>query len=260
MKTLIPQTSSIPDIFRLIRVEDYGTFVQLVIGYVLAGGRDVWYLAIVLLILAPMIYGGLYALNDIHDAEADRLHPVKQTRPVAAGRITPAYALALALGLLVCGILWAYLFDVKVLVLAVVFVVINLAYTFVFKRTPYIEILLNTATHPLRFAAGIWLADGWGEWTLLAVWFTASLAITTLKRIKEMHESSAAVRPVLRYYSSATLKTVITCCIALLLILLNFLAGWDLILGAIWFCITLVSVVGYFRVPAIKRLAQHLWR
>src|SRR3972149_1849902 len=74
------------DVLRLIRVEDYGTFIQLVIGFVLAGGQDGWYLAGVLAILAPCVYGGLYALNDVHDAAADRLHPLKCTRPVAAGR------------------------------------------------------------------------------------------------------------------------------------------------------------------------------
>ena len=260
MKIKIRRIFSIPDFFRLIRVEDYGTFSQLVIGYVLAGGRDVWYLSAVLFILAPMIYGGLYAINDIHDAQADRLHPLKRTRPVAAGRIPPNTAFALAVGLILCGLLTASVFEPKVLTLAILFIAINLAYTFLFKQVPYLEIFLNTITHPLRFAAGLWLAGDWGHWPLLAVWFTASFAITILKRIKEMHESSSAVRPVLRFYSNATLKTIITCCIAFLLVLLNFLAGWDLILGAIWFCITLVSVVGYFRVPAIKRLEQHLWR
>lgn len=260
MKTQIRQISSIPDYLRLIRVEDYVTFVQLVIGYFLAGGRDVWYLSGVLIILAPMIYGGLYTLNDIHDVQADRLHPLKRTRPIAAGRIPPNKAFVLAVALILCGLLLASVLDPKVLTLAILFIAINLAYTFLFKPVPYLEIFLNTITHPLRFAAGLWLAGGWGHWPLLAVWFSASFAITTLKRIKELHESSSVVRPVLRFYSKSTLKAITTCCMALLLALLNFLNGWDLILGVIWFCFTLVSVVGYFRIPAIKRLAQHLWR
>ena len=50
-------------ILRLIRVEDYGTFIQLIIGFILADGQDWWYLASALIVLAPCIYGGLYALN-----------------------------------------------------------------------------------------------------------------------------------------------------------------------------------------------------
>ena len=49
------------DILRLIRVEDYGTFIQLVIGFVLAGSRNWMYLATALIILAPCVNGGLYA-------------------------------------------------------------------------------------------------------------------------------------------------------------------------------------------------------
>jgi hypothetical protein len=86
------------DLFRLMRVEDYGTFIQLIIGFVLAGGRDWMYLAGALTILAPCVYGGLYALNDAHDADADRLHPLKKTRPVAAGRIDPQLATMLGTG------------------------------------------------------------------------------------------------------------------------------------------------------------------
>jgi 4-hydroxybenzoate polyprenyltransferase len=63
-------------ILRLIRVEDYGTFIQLIIGFILTDGQDGWYLASALIVLAPCIYGGLYALNDVHDMDADRLHPV----------------------------------------------------------------------------------------------------------------------------------------------------------------------------------------
>src|SRR6185436_18941680 len=41
--------------------------------------------------------GAVYLINDVSDREADRLHPLKRTRPVAAGEISPGVALGLAM-------------------------------------------------------------------------------------------------------------------------------------------------------------------
>ena len=248
------------DFIRLIRVEDYGTFLQLVIGFVLAGGTDAWYLMSSLAILAPCVYGGLYALNDSHDAEADRLHPLKSSRPVAAGRINPQSASLTGIGLICFGLGTALGFDFKVLVLALLFVVINLAYTFWVKPVPYLEIVVNTITHPLRFAAGLWLAGNWTYWPLLITWTLATFTITTLKRVKEMRESPSAVRPVLRCYKEANLKSLMTISIGLLLVIWPFTRDYSFLLTGVWFALTLIIVVGYFHVPAIKKLEEHLWR
>src|SRR6188474_791502 len=102
----------IQDLLRLVLVEDYGTFIQLVIGFVLAGSRDWMYLTKALVILVPFIYGGLYTLNDVHDVSLDRQHPVKRTRPVASGRIHPQAAFLLGVGLICTGLALAALVDV----------------------------------------------------------------------------------------------------------------------------------------------------
>ncbi|HLF73593.1 MAG TPA: UbiA family prenyltransferase [Anaerolineales bacterium] len=248
------------DVLRLIRVEDYSTFIQLVIGFVLAGGQDWMYLMGALAILAPCVYGGLYALNDVHDASADRLHPIKCTRPVASGRIDPGSASLLGTALISFGVGTALVHDFKVFVLALLFVAINLAYTFRFKTVPYIEILLNTVTHPLRFAAGLWLAGSWEHLPLLAAWVLSVFAITTLKRIKEMRESGAAVRPVLRHYNQPTLKRLIVASLVTMLGIWPFTYHLDFLLTGIWLALTLVAVVGYFRSPFLRQLEEYLWR
>jgi decaprenyl-phosphate phosphoribosyltransferase len=250
----------LPDILRLIRVEDYGTFIQLIIGYVLAGSRNWLHLAITLAILVPCIYGGLYALNDVHDVSLDRLHPRKRTRPVAAGRIHPQVAFILGVGLISLGVSLAFLYDFKVFMLALLFMGINLAYTFWLKSVPYVEIAVNTITHPLRFIAGLWLAGSWVHWTLLAAWTLAAFALTTLKRVKEMKESSAAVRPVLRYYEEAKLKTLMAFCLGLLIGMWPFTHNHAFVLTGIWITLASISVLGYFHVPAIKRFEEYLWR
>ena len=41
-----------------------------------------------------VLSGVVYLVNDVRDREADRLHPVKSRRPIAAGDLSPAAALA----------------------------------------------------------------------------------------------------------------------------------------------------------------------
>jgi len=245
---------------RLIRVEDYFTFTQLVIGYVLAGGDNMGRLLGALFILGPCIYGGLYSLNDVHDYHADRQHPLKRTRPIASGTISPQTGLISGIGLVSVGIGVASIFDPKVLALALLFLAINLTYTYRVKRVPYLEIIFNTITHPLRFAAGLWLAGSGGHWLLLAVWALAVFVLSILKRIKEMRESSTAARPVLKYYSEGGLIFLIIISMALMLGVWPFTSGWDYILTDAWLGFTLLATVGYFYIPFIKRLQDYCWR
>src|SRR4030095_7937225 len=48
--------------------------------------------------------GAVYLLNDVADRERDRLHPDKRHRPVAAGRVSVAAAVAAAIVLIVAGL------------------------------------------------------------------------------------------------------------------------------------------------------------
>jgi len=250
----------IGDWLRVTRVKYQFLFLQLIIGYVLAGGRDVLYLAGALMILAPCLYGGLYAINEVRDVAADRLHPHKSMRPVAAGRISPRRAAWLGLSLIGVALGAAFAFDPKVLVLGVIFLVLNLAYTLWLKHVPYVEIILNTVTHPLRFAAGLWLAGDWTYWPLLVTWFPAVFAICTFKRLKEMHEAPLAVRPVLRYYTETGLKRLIAANLGVVLGLWVSAAGWIFVLSGVWFVLAVTVVGGYFRVSKLKRLLEEAFR
>src|SRR5258706_6055012 len=59
----------------------------------------------------------VYVLNDWRDREADRIHPDKRLRPLAAGTVTMAAAAVLALGLaLGSGAIAAIYFPLRVLV------------------------------------------------------------------------------------------------------------------------------------------------
>src|SRR6186713_1002610 len=52
-----------------------------------------------------------YLLNDVADVEADRRHPTKRFRPIAAGQVPVPFALGLGVVLAVGGIVWAVALD-----------------------------------------------------------------------------------------------------------------------------------------------------
>lgn len=55
------------------------------------------------------VSSAVYILNDLMDAEKDRLHPVKKMRPVASGEVTKPEAFLLLAGCL----LLSFLFQMK---------------------------------------------------------------------------------------------------------------------------------------------------
>lgn len=47
------------------------------------------------IITGPMLWGGLYILNDVTDVEDDKFHPIKKNRPLPSGKASPkAFAIA----------------------------------------------------------------------------------------------------------------------------------------------------------------------
>src|SRR6478672_12684184 len=57
------------------------------------GGKlfDFWALrhAIIAFATFCLLCGGFYLINDVRDARADRLHPLKRFRPIASGALSP---------------------------------------------------------------------------------------------------------------------------------------------------------------------------
>src|SRR5947209_1224220 len=51
-----------------------------------------------------LLASGIYAINDVRDAEEDRQHPRKRHRAVAAGEITPRAAVGLGVALMLGGL------------------------------------------------------------------------------------------------------------------------------------------------------------
>ncbi len=101
-----------------------------------------------------LLSGAVYAFNDVRDVEADRAHPDKRHRPIAAGHLhertaTLAAAALAALALTGCAALhW------KVAAFGACYASVNLAYSVKLKHVAFVDVALIAAGFLLRVLAG----------------------------------------------------------------------------------------------------------
>src|SRR5262249_59908798 len=97
----------------------------------------------------------IYVLNDWTDRAADRRHPTKRHRPLAAGSVTPAAAAALAAGLVLAAVVPALLFLPHSFLLVLLgYALLNLAYSFGLKRIAIVDVMVIAIGFVLRIYAG----------------------------------------------------------------------------------------------------------
>ncbi|MBW1668561.1 MAG: decaprenyl-phosphate phosphoribosyltransferase [Deltaproteobacteria bacterium] len=142
-----------------------------------------------------------YIVNDVRDIDRDRCHPQKcKTRPLAAGIVPVPTALILAAVLYaVLGWWW---FDAPKVVTAIgAYLALNLAYTFVFKHQPVLDIFTIAIGFVLRVYAGAMALDvplsAWMFITTLCL----ALYLAAVKRRQELIQNGTEGRRVLEKYS-----------------------------------------------------------
>ena len=161
-----------------------------------------------------LVSSAFYLLNDVGDYEADRLHPVKRLRPVAADLISKIDAVRAALALFAFGLVFpCYLvfrhpdrtWGFAVLL---VYTLMQCAYSGFLKRVPYVDVAVIAAGFVLRAVAG---AAAMGvrisPW-LLACAFSLSLFLALCKRRHEKITASDS-RAALKGYHPRVLDALI---------------------------------------------------
>ncbi len=101
-----------------------------------------------------LVAGGLYAVNDILDRDADRLHPVKRHRPLAAGTLGVGPAAALAGVCLFAGLALALALSLAFGALVIAYAVLVTAYGLYLKRIALLDVACIALGFVLRVEAG----------------------------------------------------------------------------------------------------------
>ena len=155
----------------------------------------------------------VYLINDVRDVEADREHPTKRFRPIAAGVVPEwlAYALSVVLAAASLGLAW-WLTPNLTVVMAV-YIVMQLGYCFGLKHQAVMDICIVSSAYLLRAIAGGAATDTrLSQWFLLMAAF-GSLFMVAGKRYAELQlaeRTGAAIRKALESYTSTYLRFVWT--------------------------------------------------
>ncbi len=142
-----------------------------------------------------------YIVNDIHDIERDRLHPKKsKARPLAAGIVSAPMALAL-LGVLYGGLICGWFVAPDVVLVIAAYMALNLAYTYLLKDQPVLDIFTIAIGFVLRVYAGaIALSVPVSAWMFVTT-LCLALYLAAVKRRQELSQSGSEGRKVLETYS-----------------------------------------------------------
>jgi decaprenyl-phosphate phosphoribosyltransferase len=167
--------------------------------------------AVIAFVAFSLAASAVYFINDIIDVEADRAHPTKRRRPIAAG-IVPiplAWGVGAVLGLAALGV--AFLANVGTVAVIAVYLAIHISYCLALKHVLVLDLAMVSAGFLLRAMAG-GVASGihMSEWFLLTTGF-GSLFMVAGKRYSElvlMGDDAASTRKSLADYSKSYLGFV----------------------------------------------------
>lgn len=133
-----------------------------------------------------LLSGAVYLVNDVVDLKQDRFHPTKRERPIAAGRISPSFALASGIFLYVLSLLFSYSLGADFFKVAVAYSVITICYTFYFKKIAILDVMAISVGFVMRAIAGGAVIGVPSTFWLLLCTFLLALFLALSKRRHEL--------------------------------------------------------------------------
>jgi decaprenyl-phosphate phosphoribosyltransferase len=191
---------------------------------------------------------GTYYLNDALDVDADRMHPTKRFRPVAAGDVSVRTAIVGAIVLEVLAIALSFLADPELALVIGGYLVLTLAYSTWLKHEAVLDLAAIAAGFVLRaIAGGVAVGVDISPWFLIVAG-AGSFFVVTGKRSAEMIElgdDAGTHRRSLDLYSRAFLTYVraITSSVAILAYCLWAFEESDRVGDATWFELSIIPFV-----------------
>lgn len=158
-----------------------------------------------------LLAGAVYTINDLVDVEADRVHPVKRSRPIAAGHVPEGLARVFAAGLVVIALGVGFSsFRWEFGAVAALYFGENLAYSFKLKKVAFLDVGMIAFGFVLRVVAGGLATDTKVSWYMLACTLLLALFLGFGKRRHELEgEHAGKQRAALEAYGKRSLTVAL---------------------------------------------------
>ncbi len=187
----------------------------------------------------------VYLVNDARDVEADRAHPTKRFRPIAAGVVPEwlAYSLAAVLGVVALAVSW--LVSTNLTIVIAVYIAMQMAYCFGLKHQAVLDICIVSSAYLIRAIAGAAAASiPLSQWFLLVMTF-GSLFMVAGKRYAELQlaeRTGAKIRKSLESYTASYLRFVWTVSATAMVVCYSLWAFERDGANASWYAVTIVPI------------------
>ena len=163
----------------------------------LASGKVNSLEAITNLVLLTLLWVSLsscvYILNDISDLEKDKLHPKKSRRPLASGHVSINFARRILVIFLLMNIaLFPYLGS-GVSICALIYFILNMAYSLKLKNFVVIDMLIVCAGFVLRGLSGVMIVNAEPSLWFILLSLFGSLLLVSGKRSAQQIENKYLV-------------------------------------------------------------------
>jgi 4-hydroxybenzoate polyprenyltransferase len=200
-------------VLRIVRPQEWVKNV-FVVAPVLFGGLYTWEAVL----RATWAFGcfcvlssGIYCLNDVIDASADRQHPRKRRRPVPSGAISIPAALGLSTVLVSAAMLGGAALSTRFLLLCALYVINNLIYCTYLKHRVIVDVLVIAIGFVLRILAGCTALELRPSSWILICGFSLAMVLGFGKRRLEIGKADLGTgyRRSLQWYDEAKLNLLL---------------------------------------------------
>ncbi|MFF5991464.1 decaprenyl-phosphate phosphoribosyltransferase [Prauserella flavalba] len=204
--------------------------------------------ALIAFVAFSLVASSVYLINDAVDVEADRAHPTKRNRPIAAGIVPIPVAYVSAVGFFAAGCAISLIADWRLLVVLVIYEAIQLGYCFGLKHQPVVDLAIVGSGFLMRLiAGGVATGIALSQWFLLVTAF-GSLFMVAGKRYAEImlfERTGAKIRSSLKKYSASYLRFVWATSAAILIMSYSLWAfeQQQRMDGTVWSVISMVPFV-----------------
>ena len=168
----------------VINVFEFMIYLNLLLGFLIACG----------------IAGANYIINDIVDAESDRIHPDKKTRLIASGEISKRRAALIASVLLIISLGSSFLITIWFGIVMLSFFLLAQLYSFVLKKIAFVDVIIISINFIIRGFGGfviiifypttIQIPTSWAIWAVFI--FALFLAVSKRKVDLQLLEAGEA--------------------------------------------------------------------